>query len=92
MTYRYISEVMDGARRLLRMLPGNVHKTEYRREAAFAGNSDGDFRRHGSWNTIPGIGNRLLSPKMEARISKSDWAAVLHRPPKALRAAGETPR
>ena len=36
-TYRYISEVMDGARRLLRMIPDNVRKTEYRRKALAPG-------------------------------------------------------
>ena len=37
MTYRYISDVMDGARRLLRMLPDSFRKTEYRRKALSPG-------------------------------------------------------
>ena len=36
-TYRYISEVMGGTRRLLRMLPGEVRKNEYRRNALLPG-------------------------------------------------------
>ena len=37
MNYRYISEVMDGTRRLLRMLPDGVRKTEFRRKAMSPG-------------------------------------------------------
>lgn len=37
MTYRYISDVMDGARRMLHTLPDNVRKTEYRRQALSPG-------------------------------------------------------
>ena len=36
MSYRYISEVMDGDRRLLRTLPGSVRENEYRKKAPFA--------------------------------------------------------
>ena len=37
MEFRYISDVMDGARRLLRMLPDNARGTEYRRKALSPG-------------------------------------------------------
>ena len=33
MALRYVSDVMDGVRRFVRMLPDNVRKTEYRRKA-----------------------------------------------------------
>ena len=32
MTFHYVSDVMGGARRLFRMLPGSVRRTEYRRK------------------------------------------------------------
>ena len=37
MAYRYVSDVMNGVRRLMRILPDNVRKTEYRRKALTPG-------------------------------------------------------
>ena len=93
MTYRYISDAMDDTRRLLRMLPGNVRKTEYRRKALSPG-AHGQHRwgfpttwlmdhHTGYWQSI-------AIPKMDEQISKSAWGAVLHQPTKSIRVAGET--
>ena len=94
MTYRYIAEVMDGTRRLLRMLPDNVRKTEYRRKAlapGVHGQPRWEFPTTWLMDHHTGYWLSIAIPKMEERISKSTWTAVLHQVPKALRAAGETP-
>ena len=94
MTYRYISEVADGARWLLIMIPGSARDTEYRRNALSPG-AHGQPRwefpttwlmgRHtGYWQSI-------ANPKMGGRISKSAWKAAHRQPVMPLRAAGETP-
>ena len=92
--YRYISEVMDGTRRLLRMLPDKPRKAEYRREALSP-------RVHGqprlafpiTWlmGHHTGYWKPIAAPKMEERIPKSAWKAFLRQPVKPLRAAGEPP-
>ena len=37
MAYRYVSHVMDGVRRLMRILPDNVRKAECRRKESTTG-------------------------------------------------------
>ena len=80
MAYRYVSEVMDGARRLIRILPGNVRETEYRRKA-ISPCAHGQPRREfpTTWLTDrhTGYWNSIAIPKMEDRISKSAWMAAL---------------
>ena len=92
MTYRYISEVVDGTRRLLRMLPDNVRKTEYRRKASAPGvhgRPRWEFPTTWLMDHHTGYWLSIAIPKIEERISKSTWAAVLHQAPKPFRAAGE---
>ena len=94
MTYRYISDVMDGARRPLRMLPGNARKTEYRRKALSNGaRGKPRWRFPTTWLMCQHAGywQSISLPKMEAGISKSAWGAGLHQPTQSLRAACETP-
>ena len=94
MTYRYVSEVMDGARRLLRMLPGNVRKTEYRCKAlspGFHGQHRWEFPTTWLMEHHTGYWQSIAIPEMEEQISKSARKAGLRQPIKALRDAGETP-
>ena len=66
MTYRYISDVVDGTRRLLRMLTDNFRKTEYRRNAlsrGVHGQPRRKCRRRGWQITTPGTGSRSPSRK-----------------------------
>ena len=93
-TYRYISEVTDGTRRLLRMLPDNVRKTEYRRKAlspGVHGQPRWEFPKTWPMEHHTGYWQSIAIPKMEEKIPKSARKAVSHQPTKALRAAGETP-
>ena len=93
MTFRYISEVMEGTRRLMRMLPDNVRKTEYRRKA-LSPDANGlprwEFPTTWLMEHHTGYWLAIAIPKMEGAISKSAWKAVLHQPAKHLRAAGES--
>ena len=94
MTYRYISDVMDGTRRLLRTFPDDVRKTEYRRKAlppGPQGQPRWEFSTTWLMDRHTGYWLPISIPKMEAKISKSAWNAVLQQPTKQLRAAGETP-
>ena len=94
MDYRYISEVMEGARRLLRMLPDSVRKTEYRRMAVAPGV---DARPPvGIPDTLAdGASRRVLAVDRMAhngrKIATSDWKAVLHSTTRLMRAAGDPP-
>ena len=93
MTFRYISEVMDGTRRLMRMLPDNVRKTEYRRKALSPdvnGLPRWEFPTTWLMEHHTGYWLPIAIPKMEETISKSARKAVLHQPSKHLRAAGES--
>ena len=93
MTFRYISEVMDGTRRLMRMLPDNVRKTEYRRKALSPdvnGLPRWEFPATWLMEHHTGYWQSIAIPKMEETISKSAWEAALHQPVKNLRAAGES--
>ena len=94
MAYRYISEVVDGDRMLLRMPPGSVRKTEYRRKAPAPG-------AHGqprwgfptTWlmGRHTGYRKSIAIPKMEDRIFISAWKAAMRQPANPLRAAGGGP-
>ena len=90
-TYRYISDAMDGARRLLRMPPGNVRKNVYRRKAF---PPDAQCKHRWEFPTTwlmdhhTGYWQSIAIPKMEGRISKSPRNAVAHQPTTQLRAAG----
>ena len=93
MAFRYISDVMDGARRLLRMLPNNVRKTEYRRKALSPwahGQPRWEFPTTWLMDHHADYRQSIAIPKMEEKISKSAWNAVLHPSGKKLRADGET--
>ena len=91
MAYWYISDVVDGPRRLLRNLPDNVRMAEYRRKALSPG-AHGQHRwgLPTTWLKAHHAGyyQEISIPKIEGRISKSAWKAVLHQPTKQLRAAG----
>ena len=92
--YRYISDVMDGTRRLLRMSPGNVRKTEYRSKAlspGARGQHRWEFPTTWPMDHHTGYWQSIAIPKMGEQLSKSAWKAVLHQPTKQLRAAGEVP-
>ena len=94
MTFRYVSDVMDGTRRLLRMLPDSVRKTEFRRKALSPGPQGlprWEFPTTWLMDHPTGYWLAVAIPKMEEKISKSAWKAVLHQQVKPLRAAGETP-
>ena len=94
MDYRYISEVMDGARRLLRMPPDSVRKTEYRREASAPG-TDGRPRWEFPTVWLMGIhtvySQSIALPTVQGAIPKETWNGVLHSPAKPRREAGEQP-
>ena len=83
MTYRYVSDVMDGVRRLIRMLPDNVRKTDYRRKALTPGPQGRP--RWGFPTTClmghhTGYWQAIAIPKMEEKISKCAWKVVPHAP------------
>ena len=91
-TYRYISDVMDGTRRLLRMLPDSVRKTEYRRKSlppGPRGQPRWEFPTTWLMGHHTGYCLSIAIPKMEEKVAKSPWKAALHQPAKQLRAAGE---
>ena len=91
MSYRYISEVMDGNRRLRMMLPWIVRKTEYRRKAhspCVHGRPRLESPTTWLMNHHTGYWKSITVPKMEGRISKSAWKAALRHPAKPLHAAG----
>ena len=93
MTYRYISEVMGGAPRLMRIPPKNVRKTECRRNAlspGVHGQPRWEFPTTWLMDHHTGYWQSIAIRKMEEQISKSARRAVLHQPAKALRAAGGT--
>ena len=94
MAYRYMPDVMDGTRRLLRMLPANVRKTEYRRKAmspGARGQHRWEFPTTWPMDHNAGYWQSVAIPKMKEKISKSAWKAALRLPTKQLRAAGEVP-
>ena len=94
MDYRYILEVMGGARRLLRMLPGSARKTEYRRKALAPG---AEGRPRWEFPTVrlmvhhAGCWQSIAFPKMEGGAPKSIWKATIRSPIKPIRAAGDPP-
>ena len=74
MTYRYITEVMGGAHRLLRMLPDNVRKTEYRRKSlspGARGQPRWEFPTTWLMEQNTGYWQPIAIPKMDERITKS---------------------
>ena len=92
MTFRYVSDVMDGARRLVRMSPGNISKTEFRRKAFTPGPQGRpmwEFPTTWLADHHTGYWKSIAIPKMEEEISKSDWKSVLHNPANNLREAGK---
>ena len=93
MTYRYVSDVMDGVRRLVRMLLDNIRKTEFRRKALTPGaNGRPRWEFPTTWlmDHHTGYWQAIAIPKMEEKISKSAWKTVLHGTTKNFRAAGES--
>ena len=91
--YRYIAEVMDGARRRLRMLPGSVRKTEYNRKALAPG-ADGlprwEFPTVWLMGNYSGYRQSISLPKTEEK-RRINLAAVLQSPAKPIRGSGEQP-
>ena len=88
MTYSYVSGVIDGVRRLMRILPDNVRKTEYRHKA-LAPEPQG--RPRWGFPTTWLMGHHtcywksIAIPKVGRKISKSARTAVLHEPVRNLR-------
>ena len=95
MTYRYISDFMGGTRRRLSLahVTGKCDKRSI----------DAIPYPSGGWETGWGFPTTRLTDhragywqsiaihKMQGRISKSAWRAVLHQPTKPIREAGEAP-
>ena len=92
MPYRYVSDVMGGVRRLIRMLQGNVRETEYRRKSLSPGPQGRprwEFPTTWLMGRQTGYWRAISIPKMEDEISKAAWTAVLRDPVNHLRASGE---
>ena len=94
MDYRFISEVMGGARRLLRIPSDSVRKTKYRRKALAPGTGGRPLWKLSTvWlvGTHNGYSQSTSLRKMEDETSKSTWKEVRHSAAKTLREAGEQP-
>ena len=75
MTYRYFSDVTDGVRRIMRMLPGTVRKTEFRRNALTPGplgSPRWDFPTAFLMGHRTGYGRSTAISEAEEEISKSE--------------------
>ena len=96
-TYRYVSDLMGGVRLRTRMLPDNVRKTEYRRNALTpgpAGRPRWGFPNDGLMGRQTGYWQAISIPQMVEGISKSSRNSALRGQPKPLgiRAMGWTSR
>ena len=92
MENRYVSDVADGVRRLMRTLPDTVRKTEPRRMALTPGPSGRPrwgFPAAWLMDLHAGYWGSISTPKMEEKIPKSSWESVSREPAKTLRGAGE---
>ena len=90
---RYISEVVGGARRFPRMLPGDGEKSEYRRQGAQPGSGGHprcEFQTAWIMEHAAGYWQSIDIPEMVARISRSAWQTDLRPQRRALRAAGDS--
>ena len=93
MNFRYISEVKDGARRMMRMLHDGARKTDLRRRAltpTSTGKVVWEFPTVWLMDHDTGYWKTMVLPKLEERVSRTSWKMILNKPWNGQRAAGET--
>ena len=81
MTYRYIAEIRDGERRMMRIIPGiAMQKADFRRNALIPTDTGAALWRFPMvWLTdrADGYWESLVMPKPEDRVFRSTWATIL---------------
>ena len=81
MTYAYLAEIKDGTRRMIRMLPDVVKKTDLRRKALSPGPSGRALWEYPTtWlMTHPtGYWQSSVKTKLEERVSRATWKTILN--------------
>ena len=92
MTYRYIAEVKDGTRRMMRMLNDGARETDFRRRAltpASTGKVMWEYPTVWLMGHDTGYWETMVVPKLEERVARSSWKMILGKPTDNSRAAGE---
>ena len=80
MTYRYIAEVKDGTRRMMRVLNDGARKTDLRRRAltpTSTGKVLWGYPTVWLMDHDTGYWNTTAVPKLEERVSRSSWKTIL---------------
>ena len=91
MSFAYIAEVKDGTRRMIRMLPDVVKKTDLRRKALSPGPSGRVLWEYPTtWlmSNPTGYWQGSVKPKLEERVSRATWKTILSAGLKDRRGAG----
>ena len=97
MSYRYIAEIKDGARRMMRMHPDMARKTDFRRKALSHNATGSSIWAYSTvWLTgrSTGFWQSAVLPKLEERVSRSTRGSILSASmnKKKIRASGEEDR
>ena len=91
MNLRYIAEVKGGTRRVIRMLHDSVKKIDFRQKALSPLKTGPPLWKYpATWlmSNSAGYWQSIMIPKLEDRVSRAEWKAVLALPAQKNKSGG----